>query len=292
MKSFYYKNREDFYMTGQTENCKPSTPQKGKEYLSVLPGQIKPRGFTLIELLVVIAIIAILAGMLLPAVSTARERSKSINCVSNFKQVYTAWFNYANDFNENVVRYNALQFVEGKSNTNTYWYIRLAYTGYLPYSRSGIAFQVKPYLCPSDSKPQTAWSSNFSSKTSYGYHRYAMPEYWADNSATGKKYQGFRTLKQANAYTKDMMIFADNWKHPGNTDSNGIKGPWNLSETGYYSFGRYGAHKTKTVNGAYMDGSCRAESKIFQLTSYLTNQLWLLSENKNLATRWVFQPNN
>ena len=69
----------------------------------------------------------------------------------------------------------------------------------------------------------------------------------ADNSATGKKYQGFHTLKQANAYTKDMMIFADNWKHPGNTDSNGVKGPWNLSETGYYSFGRYGAHKTKTV---------------------------------------------
>ena len=116
--------------------------------------------FTLIELLIVIAIIAILASMLLPALNSAREKARAVNCAGNLKTIGLGLIQYYSDWGE--IMPPGRSGISSESNRNWMWLL----TPYIQNDYSGTTVPQKSvWGCPS----QRIWAGT-AGTISYGYN--------------------------------------------------------------------------------------------------------------------------
>lgn len=184
--------------------------------------------FTLVELLTVIAIISILAAILLPALSSARERSRGVYCLNNTRQMTTGWQLYADD-HEGFLPYNLV--MSGTFRTNINWVndvmtwdlssdntnaagITQASLG--PYAAGNISI----YHCPSDHvlsavQRNAGWSQRIRSYSMNAMVGDAGSAITGGQNQNNPGYRQFLKVEQM-PHPTDIFVFLD--EHPDSID--------------------------------------------------------------------------
>jgi prepilin-type N-terminal cleavage/methylation domain-containing protein len=214
-------------------------------------GQTEAHGFTLIELLTVIAIIAVLAAILLPALSKARSRSQGIFCLNNTRQLTLAWQLYADD-HEGLLPYN-LVMTATSARTNLNW-VNNVMDWYLSSDNTNLATitgaSLGPYLggvtsmfhCPSDQALSAMQSAAGWAQRIRSYSMNAMVGNAGDASASGVNvnnpgYKQFFKITQI-LHPTEIFVFLD--EHPDSIADGYFLNRDTLTANGLYSYAAAG----------------------------------------------------